>query len=193
MKQSMLFVARGVTCLAALFALVAITRWLVPVNATTAALYFLLVVLAAATRWGLRESIFTSIAGVLVFNFFFLPPLGTFTIAEPANWIALFAFLVTAVTASHLSASAKTRAEEALTRRNEIAKLYELSRSLLMVEGRDAVRDSVLKTAQILQIGEIAFFDTAANQVYGSLQVSLVSVADMALVADSGGELIRYG
>ena len=55
----------------------------VPVNATTAALCMLLVVLAAAIRWGLAESIFTSIAGMLSFNFFFLPPIGTFTIADP--------------------------------------------------------------------------------------------------------------
>jgi two-component system sensor histidine kinase KdpD len=193
MKQSMLFLARGVTCLAALFALVAVNRWVSPVNATTAALYMLLVVLAAATKWGLRESIFTSIAGVLAFNFFFLPPLGTFTIADPANWIALFAFLVTAITASQLSASAKTRAEEAFTRGNEIAKLYELSRALLMEEGRDAVRDSVRTTAQILQIGQIVFFDAAANQVYGMLHESQLSVTDLAHVAETGEELIRNG
>jgi two-component system sensor histidine kinase KdpD len=190
MKQTL---ARYLSCLAALFALVAVTHWLIAVNATTAALYLLLAVLAAATKWGLPESIFTSVAGVLVFNFFFLPPLGTFTIADPENWMALFAFLVTAVTASQLSSRAKHRAEEALTRRNEIATLYELSRALLMEEGRDAIRDSVLRTAQILQIGEIAFFDAATKQICGTLPETQLTVADMAHVVSGGEDLTRGG
>src|SRR5690348_5440881 len=77
------------SCLMALFAVVVVTREVVSINATTAALYMLLVVLAAATKWGLAESIFASVAGVLTFNFFFIPPLGTFTVADPENWVAL--------------------------------------------------------------------------------------------------------
>ena len=53
---------------------------------------------------------------MLTFNFFFLPPVGTFTIADPQNWIALFAFLVVAVIASKLSAAAQSRAREAIAR-----------------------------------------------------------------------------
>src|SRR5207244_4498549 len=54
----------------------------------------------------------------------FLPPFGTFTIADPDNWIALFAFLITAVTAGQLSARARRRAEEAEAARREIERLY---------------------------------------------------------------------
>ena len=193
MKELLTLLTRCTLCLAALFTLVVVSHWIMAINATTAALCMLLVVLAAATKWGLPEAIFTSLAAVLAFNFFFLPPYGDFTIADPENWVALFAFLVTAVTASQLSLRAKVRAEEALTRRNEIAKLYELSRALLMEEGRDAVRNSVLRTAQILQIGEIAFFDAAANQIYGTLHESQISPADMMQVVESGEELTRFG
>jgi two-component system sensor histidine kinase KdpD len=153
----------------------------------------LIVVLAAATRWGLAESILTSVAGVLSFNFFFLPPVGTFTIADPENWVALAAFLVTAVTASKLSASAKHRAEEALVSRNEIAGLYELSRALLMDEGRDAVRHSVLQAGQILRMQEIAFFDAGGGQVYGTIPESKASAADLARVAETGEAMAREG
>ena len=111
---------RYFTCMAALSAIVAVGRWVVPINATTAALYMLLVVLGSATAWGLAESIFTSVIGMLSFNFFFLPPIGNFTIADPENWVALLAFLITAVTASKLSANAKHRAEEALAGRHEM-------------------------------------------------------------------------
>jgi len=178
-------------CVAALFAIVAVDRWAVPVNATTAALYLLLVVLGAATRWGLAEAIFASVAGMLSFNYFFLPPVGTFRIADAENWVAFFAFVATAVTASKLSANAKRRAEEALAGRNETARLYELSRALLMNEGRDSVRQSVLQAAQILKIRQIAFFDAAASQTYGSIDESRVTPADLARTAETGEAAVR--
>src|SRR5881296_1023640 len=78
-------------------------------NSITIAMTFLLATLGVATAWGLLEAIVASVAGVLCFNFFFLPPLFTFYLADTQNWVALFAFLVTAVVASELSASAKRR------------------------------------------------------------------------------------
>ena len=95
------------------------------VNATTVALAMLLVVLLVATRYGARPAVAASLLGVLCFNYFFLPPFGTLTIAAPDNWIALIAFLVTAITVGHLSARAERRAEEADAGRLEIERLYE--------------------------------------------------------------------
>ena len=74
---------------------------LASVNATTAGFAYLVAILFIAAHWGLIESIVGSVGAVLAFNFFFLPPIGRFTIADPQNWVALFAFLATAVTASH--------------------------------------------------------------------------------------------
>ena len=95
------------------------------VNTTTVALALLLVVLFVATWWGARPAIIASLLGVLCFNFFFLPPLGTLTIAAPNNWIALIAFLVTAITVGQLSAHLRHRTEEADEGRREIERLYE--------------------------------------------------------------------
>jgi two-component system sensor histidine kinase KdpD len=180
-------------CAAAVCALIAICHWLLPVNATTVALLMLLLVLWAATTWGLAEAIFTSIVSVPGFNFFFLPPIGTFTVADPENWVALFAFLVTAVTVSQLSSQAKRRTEEAVAGRNEIGTLYELSRAMLMDEARDAVRVSVAKTGQILHLRYIAFFDLAGNQIYGSIDGSGISHADLVRVAETGDPITREG
>jgi two-component system, OmpR family, sensor histidine kinase KdpD len=80
------------------------------------ALAFLLGVLGISAAWGLREAVFMSVIATLAFNYYFLPPIGTFTIADPQNWIALFAFLVTAVTASQLSARARRGARAAIER-----------------------------------------------------------------------------
>lgn len=94
------------------------------VNSTTVALLLLLVALFVATLWGSGPAIIASLLGVACFNFFFLPPIGTFTISEPDNLVALFAFLVTAITAGQLSSRARRRTEEALAGRREIERLY---------------------------------------------------------------------
>jgi two-component system sensor histidine kinase KdpD len=115
------------------------TRWLGVQNTTTAALTFLLVVLVVAATSRLWAAVVTSIAAVLCFNFFFLPPLRTFTVADPQNWIALFAFLAVSLVASNLSAVARARAEEATTRRDEVGRLFDVSRDVLLItEGREA-------------------------------------------------------
>ena len=94
------------------------------VNPTTVALVLLLLVLFVATAWGSKPAILASLLGVACFNFFFLPPFGTFSIAEPENWIAFIAFVITAVTAGQLSARARQRAEEANAARTEVERLY---------------------------------------------------------------------
>jgi PAS domain S-box-containing protein len=101
------------------------------VNDTTVALAYLLVVLLVATAWGSWAATAASIAGMLCFNFFFLPPVYTFTIADPQNWVALAAFLVTAVTAGQLSELAKRRAAEAEAVRTSARLATARSRSLL--------------------------------------------------------------
>src|SRR5689334_10467398 len=113
------------------------------VNAATVSLALLLNVLFIATRWGSLPALAASIVAMLGFNFFFLPPFGTFTIAATDNWIALLAFLVTAVTAGQLSARAKRRAEEAEAGRREIERLYaELRDAFQRASHAEALRQS---------------------------------------------------
>ena len=186
MSKAAIAIRRYLSCAVAVCALIFVCFKLIPLNATTVALLILLLVLAAATKWGLPEAIFTSVVSVLGLNYFFLPPILQFTIADPENWVALFVFLATAAIVSELSAQAKRRTEEAVTGRNEIGRLYELSRAMLMDEARDAVRVSVTKTGQILQLRHVAFYDAAANRIYGSLDDSKISQADLVRVAETG-------
>ena len=106
-----------------------VTLFLIPirqqVNSTTIALAFLLVVLFVAILWGSRPALLASLLGMLCFNFFFLPPYYTFTIADSQNWIALTVFFITALAVGQLSARAKQRAEESEAGRREINRLYE--------------------------------------------------------------------
>jgi two-component system sensor histidine kinase KdpD len=102
-------------------------------NPATVALGFLVVVLLVAANSQLWVAIAVSAAAMLAFNYFFLPPVGTFTITDPRNWIALLAFLVVSLVASNLSSVARLRTAEAETRRDELARLFELSRDVLLV------------------------------------------------------------
>jgi two-component system sensor histidine kinase KdpD len=113
------------------------------VNATTASLSYLLLVLAIASAWGLFQAIFVSVAATLCFNFFFLPPFGTFTIADPQNWIALLAFLITAVIASELSNRVRRQAAVAVEQRRELERLYALSRGVLLNTGERTLGSTI--------------------------------------------------
>jgi K+-sensing histidine kinase KdpD len=95
------------------------------INSTTIGFAFLLAVLFTAIFRGSKPALLASVLGVLSFNFFFLPPFHTFTIADPQNWVALTAFFVTALAVGQLSARAKQRAVEAEAGRIRIKHLYE--------------------------------------------------------------------
>jgi K+-sensing histidine kinase KdpD len=113
------------------------------INSTTVALGLLLNVLFIASRWGSLPALLASVLAMACFNFFFLPPFGTFTIAASDNWVALAAFLLTAITAGQLSAHAKKRAEEAESGRQEIERLYdELRDAFERASHAEALRQS---------------------------------------------------
>ena len=86
-------------------------------NAAIASTTYLMIVLVVAATSRLRVAVATSIAAMLSLHFFFLPPVGHFAIADPHNWVALFAFLAVSLVASNLSAVAHARTEEAVGRR----------------------------------------------------------------------------
>lgn len=113
------------------------------VNSTAIALALLLAVLIVATIFGSRPALLASLLGVLSFNFFFLPPLYTFSIAESQNWAAFGSFLVTALVAGQLSSYAKRRAEESERQRTEIERLYkELQAAFEQASETEALRRS---------------------------------------------------
>ena len=130
---------RGLLCLALVSVVTYATFYVLQVNALVAGFAYLLVVLVIAARWGLLESSLTSLAATLCLNFFFLPPILTLTIADPQNWVALFVFMATSLTATQLSSRARQRAIEAQARQTEVERLYELSRSLMMLDSHRPV------------------------------------------------------
>jgi two-component system sensor histidine kinase KdpD len=124
-------------------------RHVLHVNQTTVALSFLLAILAVSAVWGMTASVFMSVLAMLSFNYFFLPPVGTLTVSDPQNWVALFAFLVTSITGSQLSARIRKEADESHQRRREVERLYRFSRQLLgegnVIQLMNAIPDYIVE------------------------------------------------
>lgn len=151
--------------------LVAAITWVafsvVHVNALIVSFAYVVAVLIVAARWGLTESLVTSVAAMLCLNYFFLPPLLSLTIADPQNWVALFAFFVTSVTASKLSANVQRRAGEAHARRVEVDHLYQLSLALMLLDTTKELGPQ-LTVALRKEFGfdTVAFCDAATGAIH---------------------------
>jgi two-component system sensor histidine kinase KdpD len=140
---------------------------LIPVNPTTVGFLYLITILLIATKWGLREAVLASIVATLCFNFFFLPPVGTFTIADVQNWVALFAFLVTSLIASQLSERAKRRTMEVESRQTEIERLYALSRAILLTDAKQPIAKQIAgEIAAIYQVPSVAIYDRGSLDIH---------------------------
>jgi two-component system, OmpR family, sensor histidine kinase KdpD len=93
-------------------------------------LVFLTAVVAVAVRFGLWPSLFASVVASLCYNFFFLPPVYTFTITDPTNIAAFFFFMLIALLVSNVAARVRTQADTALGRIKTTEQLYAFSRKL---------------------------------------------------------------
>lgn len=114
------------------------------INPTTVALIFLLFILFLATAFGSNPALFASFLAMICFNFFFLPPFGSLTIADPQNWVALIAFLIVAVTAGQLSAKAKRRAEEAEKLYEDLQNAFEQASEAEALRRSEKLKSSLL-------------------------------------------------
>lgn len=102
-------------------------------------LVFLTAVVGVAVRYGLWPSLFASVVCSLFYNFFFMPPTYTFTIADPTNVIAFFFFIMMASIVSNVAARVRTQAVSAMSRARTTESLYTFSRKLAGVGTLDDV------------------------------------------------------
>jgi len=139
----------------------------VPMNPTTVGFAYLLLVLIVASVCGFFEAALASIAATLTFNFFFLPPVGRFTIADPQNWVALFSFLATSLIASRLSDAAKRQALDAIARQQDLERLYTFSRAILLIDNSEPLPKQLVRTlAEIFQLEAAVLYERRADAFY---------------------------
>src|SRR5579872_16887 len=125
--------ASGLIASAAAVALVtaAVELFKIWVPVLSLGVLYLFAVLPIAVTYGLAFAVFTSIASMLAFNWFHLPPVHTFTLANSSNWFSLAVYLATSVVVSELAARSRRRAAAAEQRERESAFLARLSTDLL--------------------------------------------------------------
>lgn len=132
---------------------------------------FLAAVLFAAVRYGLGPSLFASVLSTLSYNYFFLEPLHTFTVADPSNVVALFFFLLVAVLTSNLTARVRAEARASRQRAESATALYNFSR----------------KVAAIGEIDDLLW--AVAHQIALMLRVHVI----LLLPDEAGGVSVRIG
>jgi two-component system sensor histidine kinase KdpD len=122
------------------------------------ALVFLTAVLASAVTFGLQAALYSSLLSVFAFNFFFLPPYYSVTIADPENVVALFFFLVVALIASNLTASVRSQATVARNRAKTTEDLYRFSAKLAGIASLDDLMWTISsQVASMLKVRVVLF------------------------------------
>jgi two-component system sensor histidine kinase KdpD len=151
--------AQGLTASAAL-ALLTYGGFVLQINLLTISLLYLLIVVAVASRFGFWQASFTSVLAVLLLDYYFEPPLFSFEVENSGIFVALVTFEVTALTISRLHGREIRRAKEAAVHRAEMEQLYELSRSSLLLDLREAPGPQfAVLIHRIFGVRAVALFD----------------------------------
>lgn len=179
--------SRYVVLTSTAFLLVVAFVRLVRVNQTTVALSFLVLILITASRWRLAYSVYLSVLCTLLYNFFFLPPVGKLTISDPQNWVALAAFLCTSVLVSHISDREHRQAETSEARRREIQLLYSFSQQLLLQDELSGVaRTTPSVLSSVFGFRGVALYVRAQDSVfYSDPDNNLLSAIDLKTWSES--------
>lgn len=183
---------RYAACVAATEIVAQVYRRVVHVNPTTVALTLLLMVLWVAAYWGFRFSVFLALLATLAFNYYFLPPIGTFTVADPQNWVALFAFLVTAGIASQLADRARRQTADAVQRRRDVERLYAFSQRLLATDNVAELLNAIpAYVCEGFSAKAAAMYLLSSQQVYRTdPKASWFPVHDLQMVSSRGEPVI---
>jgi K+-sensing histidine kinase KdpD len=141
---------------------------------------YVFAVLPVAIGWGLAYAIPVSIASMLAFNFFFLPPVHTFALRDSENWFALAVYLVTGIVVSELAARARRRADEAEERERAAAELAEKTVEAEALRRSDAAKTALLRSVSHDLRSPLTAIKAATEGLEdGSLQLSSAERADL--------------
>jgi len=117
---------------------------------------YLIAVLGIAIGFGRGPAVLVSITAFLTFNWFFVEPLHSFTVAEPEEWVALLLFLLTALITGQLAAGQRRRAQEAERREREAVVLYDVVRLMADPDVDRALRAVAERLRQELRLVAVA-------------------------------------
>jgi two-component system sensor histidine kinase KdpD len=129
LERPLVGVAAGILTVAAVTGAIAIFENFVPV--LSLGVLYVFAVLPVAVLWGVAYGVGVAVASMLTFNFLFLPPVHSFTLADGRNWFALAVYVTTAIVVGGLASSARRRRDDAEQREREAALLADIAAELL--------------------------------------------------------------
>ena len=136
------------------------------VNFSTTGFLDLLIVVLVARMSGFWEATVTSLAALTCLNYFFVPPVYSFYVADPQNWVALITFESTALLVSRLSFQMEKQARTAILERRRMEKLYELSRRTLLMNPQESPGSQIVaQIRDVVQVDAVALFDAVRARV----------------------------
>jgi K+-sensing histidine kinase KdpD len=197
-RQTALRVLCSGAAVAAITLVIELLKPYIPV--LSLAVLYLLAVLPVAFLWGVRYGVGVSVASMLAFNFFFLPPLYTFTLADSRNWFALLMFVVTAVVVSELAVQSRRRAREAELALQSLQSLTDererLAQESLEAEAlrrSDAIKTAILRAvSHDLRTPLMAILTSASTLSRPGLELDEADRAELlATVVDAAHRLDR--
>jgi two-component system sensor histidine kinase KdpD len=166
-SQRVITAARWIGSVLGLAAITVLYDRYLHVNATTVALTYLVFILFLSTRWGLRYAIVVSLAATACYNFFFLPPVHTFTVSDPENLVALIVLLITSVVSSRMAERIREESRQTLVRQSELEVLYGLSRALLQTDELSALTNTVPSAiAAACRADSVVFYLLRGDRLY---------------------------
>ena len=157
---------RGYLAGFAAVALVTFCAFRLHLNLSSSGSLYLLIVVMVSLVWGFREASVTSLLAVGCLNYFFVPPVLSWGVSDPQNWVALLAFEITALTVSRLSTRVQAQARAEAQQSVQLGKLYELSRRILFLDRSQKTGAQIVSLIQeIFQTQSIALFDATLPRV----------------------------
>ena len=152
-------------------------KW-IPLNRGSSGPIYIIVILLIAASLGSLESLAASVVATIGWLYYFIPPRDSFAIHGFQDWLSLFTFLATGLIASHLSERARRRTAEAVSRQQEMERLYALGRAILMTSPdrsfASQIADQILR---IYKLRAAAVFDRRERKVYGAGAFEIPAVA----------------
>ena len=128
-------------------------------RATTAGMVFLVVVVVTATQAGLVISLYSAVLCAVFFDYFFLPPIHTFILAGPQEWVSMLTFAISSLVAGRVAERARKQKEQAEQRREDVERLYLLSQDMMLHEdAAGLIRDLPALVAKVFAVENVVLY-----------------------------------
>jgi two-component system sensor histidine kinase KdpD len=185
----------GILRVCARLMLVALCTWAAfhfRLNLATMGFLYLSLVIAFAVRDGFWMATAISVVSALCLNYFFVPPLFSLSVSDPANWVALVAFELTALVISRLSKLASDRAAEAIRARSDAERLYDVSlRVFQLNRSQDPGKLLATVICEAFHLNAVVLFDAPSCNTYSAVGAGRKDLSSEILsIAEAGARRV---